>query len=146
MENSYYENTFDTSLEILNPIIASDRIKGDFLKVFIPVFNYEEKYRDNFCDDYVDNEEIDWSENRRLRSNHHLRCTYKYHQVFVNDSLYQADYIRFRHPHMDEYGIVTYLPTESFKTGRNDLKIFKLKEPNGEAFGQHFIPFWFAKD
>lgn len=146
MENSYYENTLNTDLEILNPVLPSDQIKGAFLKIFIPVFDHEEQYRDNFCDDYLDNEDIHFRKNRSLKRNHNIGCMKKYHQIFVNDSLYQEDFIRFRHPNNQEYGIVTYLPTKAFKYGRNDLRIMKLKEPGGEAFRKDFIPFWFARE
>jgi len=142
--NEYYEDLLSEDYEILNPVIPSDQVTTPFLKIFIPVFSNESEVQTSFCGDYVDDDNLNFDENKTQKRLFYIGCYNSYHQVFVNDSLYQVELLRHRHSHMSEFGVVGYIPTSNFKVGKNKLTIVKLKDEKGERLREDFIPFWFA--
>ena len=44
-----------------------------------------------------------------------------------------------------DFGIVTYIPTDNFRKGKNELRTVKLETPAGEIYEELVIPFWFSK-
>ncbi len=142
----YYENQHPTGKEILNPVIPSDQIKSPFLKVFIPVFDNEEYFQKKFCAPYENDPSKTRRENNRAKSEQRIFCYRKYHQVLINDSLYQAEFLKHDHPNNDEFGIIAYLPTNDFKAGKNELRVLKRKDLEGSIYSEVKIPFWFSKN
>lgn len=140
-----YEDQLKKGEEILHPTISSNQIEGAFLKVFIPIFNNEDPIQEAICTPYVEDSTKSEGVNRRLKTEQRLYCYQKYHQVFVNDSLYQVDdFIKYEHPNNEEFGIIGYLPTNYFKFGKNNLKVVKLKNKEGAIYDEFNIPFWFS--
>ncbi len=141
-----YENQLKKEVEIIYPTISSPQIEGAFLKVFIPVFNNEEVIQEGICEPYQEDSTKSEDLNRYLKKEQILFCYQKYHQVFVNDSLYQInEFMKHEHPNNEEFGIIGYLPTNHFKFGKNNLRIVKLKNKEGEVYDEFNIPFWFSK-
>ena len=56
------------------------------------------------------------------------------YQIMVNDSIYENLTFRFyAHPHKDQKGLLTVIPTEGFKSGENVLKSQERKpNPNNK--------------
>jgi len=141
----FYEDSHPEKKTIMNPVIPSQQINGSFLKIFIPVFDNEDFIQENFCGTFVEDEAKSWAENRRAKKEQMIFCYQKYHQVFVNDSLYQVEFLKEDHPHNLEFGIVGFLPTDRFLKGKNELRTVKLETPEGEIYDELTIPFWFSK-
>ena len=142
----YYESQHLKGKEILNPIIPSDQIKSPFLKVFIPIFDNEEYFQKDFCEPYENDPLKTRRENNRVRNEQRIFCYRKYHRLSVNDSLYQVEFLKHNHRNNDEFGIVAYLPTSSFKVGKNELQVLKMKNLQDSIYSEVKIPFWFSKN
>jgi len=143
MYSSFYENQYLEGKEILNPIITSDQVNGKFLSVFIPVFSNESFIRDKMCENYVPDSTKTDDDNRKIRKEQRVFCYEKYHQIYVNDSLYQVDFLHKNHMNKGEFGIVAYLPTDDFRLGKNIVEIVKIQDKEGTVFQRTEIPFWF---
>lgn len=142
-----YENQLKKGEAILYPTIPSDQIESPFLRVFIPVFKNERFIQKTFCAPYEEDDSKSEEVNNRLKREQKLDCYKKYHQVFVNDSLYQVnEFMKHDHPNNEEFGIIGYLPTNHFKFGKNNLRIVKLKNKEEEVYDEFNIPFWFSKN
>ena len=140
----FYEDGLSEKKGIINSVIPSQKISDPLLKVFIPVFESENFIQEAFCEPYQRDESKRRFENRRLKSEQQIFCYRKYHQVFVNDSLYRVDFLAHNHPHKNEFGLLCYIPTEAFKLGLNEVRTVKLKNPEGEVYDELTIPFWFS--
>ena len=143
MYPNFYENQYSEGKEILNPIISSDQVSGKFLSVFIPVFRNEGFIRDRMCDTYVPDSTKSEDDNMKMEKEQRIFCSRKYHQVYVNDSLYQVEFLSKNHTNKDESGIVAYLPTDDFVIGKNLLEVVKIQDEEGTIFQRTEIPFWF---
>lgn len=143
MYPNFYENQHPQGKEILSPIISSDQISGKFLSVFIPVFRNEKFIRDKICSTYIPDETISDDDNKKRKKEQGVFCYRKYHQIYVNDSLYQVEFIHKNHMNKDEFGIVGYIPTDDFFIGKNLLEVVKIQDEKGAIFQRTEIPFWF---
>ncbi|MEP0985007.1 hypothetical protein [Ekhidna sp.] len=76
-----------------------------------------------------------------------LACQSSIYQIMVNDSIYENLTFRFyAHPHKDQKGLLTVIPTEGFKSGENVLQIRKVHlDSLGDAKINKYVtvPFWF---
>lgn len=142
----FYEEQHSEKKRILNPIIPSDQITGAFLKIFIPVFDNESFIEENFCEPYKNDDSKNRFTNRRLKREQMIFCYQKYHQIFINDSLYQVDFLTHDHSYNEEFGILGYIPTNDFQKGKNEVRIVKLETPEGTIYDELTIPFWFSKN
>lgn len=143
MYPSFYENQYLEGKEILNPIISSDQITGKFLSVFIPIFKNESFIREALCETYVSDSTKSDDDNRKIEKEQRVFCYRKYHQVYVNDSLYQIELLHKNHMNKDEFGLVGYIPTDDFQIGKNILEVVKVQDDKGTIFQRTEIPFWF---
>ena len=127
---------------ILTAVLESDRIKGKYMKVFVPVLNPEEIMVDIICGKYKRDEKMTQGEHWDASAQFWLDCYKKYHRFYLNDQLVDADIIKHNHPNKGEDGVLAYIKTENLNEGMNILKIEKLKKES-EAFRTMRIPFWF---
>lgn len=130
--------------KILTATIESDQIDGDFLKVFVPIFKGESPVIDSLCGRWLGNDKLTEDENRQNSRQFWLDCYGKYHQFYVNDSLYQIDLVKHNHRNQGEFGTLTFIPTNNFQPGKNILRVEKIRAKSGAIYRTMNIPFWFS--
>lgn len=138
----YEEDLMGESKTIFTPFIESKLIKGKQMKLFVPIHNNENNVIENLCGVWKDKDELSRMENRKLSHQFFTACYEKYHKVYLNDSLYQIDFVKYEHPIGQTDGILTYLPTNNLKAGKNTLKVEKMYDSTN-VFRTVNIPFWF---
>lgn len=142
MVSTHYDSNLDGSTRLFSATIPSERINDDLLRVFVPVFRNEKVQMDSLCGAWQKDENLSKDENRKNKRERWQNCAQKYHQFYVNDSLYTSELVHYEHPNQGEDGVLTYLPTEKFKSGKNILQIKKVKK-DGSVYRTITIPFWF---
>ncbi len=150
----FYERTDKTFIEeyeehlmidggpIYSTLIEKELIEGKMMKVFVPIFDNEQVVYSAYCGDYIDQEALDQEENKKQARQFYVDCYNKYHRVSINDEVIITDFIKHNHPHRGTYGVLTYLPTDNFKKGKNYLKVEKLSVDG--VYRTMVVPFWFA--
>lgn len=139
---THYDSNLDGSEKLFSATIPSERIHGDLMRVFVPVFRNEKVQMDSLCGEWQKDKNLSDAENRRKKRERWRDCAQKYHQFYVNDSLYTSELVHYEHPNQGEDGVLTYLPTEKFKLGKNILRIEKVKK-DGTVYRRIRIPFWY---
>ena len=147
-----YENLVGKEVEIYSPIMQSDVITDDFVKVFIPTIE-REKERINFKEyDFVERVKLKTGERKaRIKTleAHDLEklAAYKqFNHIYINDvEQPNLDYQFYTHPQATEEGLLVYVPTEKCVKGRNILEIRKdyFSEDSIQKIVK--IPFFFEK-
>lgn len=131
--------------KILTAIIESDQVTGDFLKAFVPIFKSESEVIDSLCGAWANNADLTEDENRQSRYQFWSDCYSKYHQFYVNDSLYRVDIVKHTHRNQGENGVLGFIPTNNFKEGKNILRVEKVRSNKDKPYRIMNIPFWYAK-
>jgi hypothetical protein len=141
-----YENLIDKEAEIYTPIIQSDVIADDFLKVFIPNIA-RERERMSFKE-YSIKERFKMNNAQREAIDKERFEVYKqFNRIYINDTL-QANltYQFYAHPQATERGLLIYVPSENFIKGRNILEIRKNYFSEDSIQKIVKIPFFFKKE
>ena len=139
----YEKNNIDTR-SITNPVIPDEEISGKFMRLFIPILKNESTLQDGFCATFEEDNNLTDAQNAAAEARAQLDCYVSYHRILVNDSVYNVEFTRHKHPRGNELGLLGYLPTKDFKLGKNNLRIEKLKNKGGDLFRKTDIPFWFT--
>ncbi len=145
---SFYEDRLEGEVRIWNPVIPSEQISGQMLKLFIPTFKREEIHMERICGKWSTPGEGDLSfqEKRNQKRAFYLSCYQQYNKIFVNDSLYTGlEWLYYEHSYAGEDGVVTFIPTDAFKTGLNRLRIEQAYRYEDQTKTVH-LPFWFSKE
>lgn len=139
-----YENLFPEDFIILAPVIPSDIIEGSNIRLFIPWLEREQKFADDLCGKFIEEEDLSRIENRLAKSKHKIECSQKYFEIYLNDSLLtDLKYYQHFHSNDKERGFLTYIPTKNCKPLENILKIKShYKNEEGEM-KETQIPFIF---
>ena len=140
LDPNYYESENTKNTFLLTPEIQSDIIKSDVLKIFIPIFDNEEKMRESTCDTYIEDANKSKVEQRRERRLNQINCYSKYNLIFLNDEKIAVDYLIYTHPRTDQFGIIGYVPFSNAKEGMNVVTI--KKEFDSENIKEWSIPFY----
>ena len=143
--NCYESNLLSDEDLILSALIEKEQISGPLMKVFVPIFPNEEETTDLVCGVYESPENLEREERYKLSRAFYLDCYQKYHQFYINDSLYQVDILKFQHPHRATNGVLTYLPTDYFNKGKNMLTVKKVHPDSSLVYRTMNVPFWFAR-
>jgi hypothetical protein len=133
--SEYYatENTNNTFL--LAPEIESDKITSSLVKVFIPIYTNEKRRREGVCERFISDENNSKSVERQNKRIHFLDCYKKYHQVYIDEELVSADFLKYTHPRTKQFGILAYIEFFDLKRGMHRLKVVK-------NFGEGDIQQW----
>ena len=131
-------------MSVFAPVIESKKIYGNLLEVFIPVQGNESDMIDKVCGEWPEVDSLSRDENRKIKYDFYLACYHKYHRVYLNDSLYQVDFVKFEFPYKRTEGILTYLPIKNLPLGKNRLTIEKVTNQPDSTFRTFHIPFWIA--
>ena len=146
-ENRYYSEYYaDQNIGesfLLGPEIESDIVKGEYLKIFIPIFNNEDAFQDSICGEFEGEGKVTSPEYRDASRAFHYQCYQKYHSVFLNDKKLTIDFLKHDHSRTQQWGILGYLPTKNFKNGKNSVRIRKGSDK--ELIREWAIPFYFVR-
>jgi hypothetical protein len=140
-----YENLIAKEDQIYTPVIQSDVITDDFLKVFIPTIARETAH--------ISFKEPTIAERFKLKTAQRDSLdkvrfeTYKqFNRIFINDvEQPNLDYQFYTHPQATERGLLVYVPSEHFVKGRNILEIRKNYFSKDSVQKIVKIPFFFEK-
>jgi len=130
--------------------IQADIVREPFLKIFIDYPKHLDDDLDLICQDITLPDSVKGFKRRTTLDSAHIICLNQFFQISVNDSVYQN--VEFLYEKIDGAGVkglVTYLPTQQFKTGRNTLKIKNTEAdslPKQHTGTYATIPFWFAPE
>jgi hypothetical protein len=140
-----YENLISKEAQIYSPIIQSDVIADDFLKVFIPNIA-RERERMNLKE-YSIKERFKMKNAQREAIEKERFEVYKaFNRIYINDTLQvNLTYQFYEHPQATERGLLVYIPSENFIKGRNVLEIRKNYFSEDSIQKIVKIPFFFEK-
>lgn len=139
----YETNLTEQSNSIYSAMIPSEVVSDNMMKLFIPIFPNEEPIYTNLCGAFEEQTSLTRAENRKNRRLFNFACFNRYHRITVNDSIVSSELLLHQHPHKKSDGVLTYLPTDNFKKGKNLLKVEKLTNDSTGVYRTMMIPFWF---
>ena len=126
VRSEFYKSNNKENSFLLIPEIESDIIKGKTLKVFIPLFRYENKLLKKLC-------------NQNEKDKFTNECFQKYISIKVNDKEIKKDYLKYLHDRTNQFGLLTYINTDTIKSVKNTISISKGSENEWK------IPFFLEK-
>ena len=140
-----YENLIEKEAEIYSPIIQSDVVTDDFLKVFIPNIAREREHMN--LKEYSFTERIKMKNAQREAIDKDRFEVYKqFNSIYINDTLQaNLNYQFYEHPQASERGLLVYVPSDKFVKGRNILEIRKNYFSEDSIQKIVKIPFFFEK-
>ncbi|MFK7808959.1 MAG: hypothetical protein AB8F74_14235, partial [Saprospiraceae bacterium] len=138
-----YDDQRNKGHRIFTPIIPSDVISGDYLKLFIPDVEREKEQMN--LHDLSLLERIDLGyDGRDSVYQLDLKAYDEFNKIYVNNKVYtNLEFQYFTHTNKEEEGVLTYIPTTDFLKGKNLLEIRKeyfSKEGEQKVVA---IPFYF---
>ncbi len=143
-----YENLIAKEALIYTPIIQSDVVNDDFLKVFIPAIAREKEHIPlKTRSQYSLSERIKMnSTQREALEIDNLQAYKQFNRIFINDVEYpNLDFQYHWHPQAEDKGLLVYIPTDSCKVGRNILEIRKNYFSKDSVQKIVKIPFFFEE-
>ena len=128
--------------------IESDVIEGPVLRVFVLYPKWLDGALEEHCLQPQWPDSLGTSARRVLLDSINLSCLSNFLKLSVNDSMYtQTDWIFYTHPETGSNGLLGYVPTASFPTGKNILSVripSSSKADSLQIYGQ--LPFWFYRE
>jgi hypothetical protein len=141
-----YENLLDKEAIIYTPIIQSDVITDDFLKVFIPTIEREAEHI-NFIEPSFKARFKRTSAERDSLDKVRFEAYKQFNRIYINDTLQaNLEYQFYSHPQATERGLLVYVPSEQFVKGRNILEIRKNYFSKDSVQKIVKIPFFYKKE
>ncbi len=152
ISSHYYENLKSSDRRIMDPIIQSDVIKENYLKLFIPYDVADNDSLKASCPDLYaffdggfstelrirsasDVDSVELSEDfyqNRVKAN--LECFSQFYTITIDDSVYtDLHYYFFTHPNKEEPGILTYIGVNNLSFGPHLLKIDRRRHVNNSG-------------
>ena len=140
-----YENLMGKEAQIYTPVIQSDVITEDFLKIFIPTIA-REKERMNLKDYSIwDRIRMKNAEKEAIDKDK-FEAYKQFNRIYINDvEQLNLDYQFYTHPQAEEKGLLVYVASEKFVKGRNILEIRKNYFSEDSIQKIVKIPFFFDK-
>jgi hypothetical protein len=129
--------------------IASEMVTGPFMKVFVAYPKYLDNSLKQICHlpDEKTLDSLPKPIRRLMLDSLRSDCFSRSLTVLVNDSTYgKTDWLFHRHIGQGTLGVVTYLQTKGFKTGKNFITIQLPsieKQDSMMVLGE--VPFWFSQ-
>ena len=120
--NGFYANRNEEGSFLLAPQLDQDVIESDLVRLFIPIFAYEQDLFKDLCGPIPTEEEEKpiW----------YLDCYTSYHDVYLNGEKVQVDYLKYEQPFSGQFGVIAYLDLKNAKRGSNTVKVIKkMEEP-----------------
>jgi hypothetical protein len=140
-----YENLLDKEAIIYTPIIQSDVITEDFLKVFIPTIEREADHI-NFIEPTIKERFKMKSAQRDSLDKVRFEAYKQFNRIYINGvEQPNLEYQFYTHPQATERGLLVYVPSENFVKGRNILEVRKNYFSKDSVQKIVKIPFFFKK-
>ena len=142
-----YDNlrTFEARIPLVS--LSSDMVTDPFLKVFVVYPKMLDVQIAQQCTLPEIADSLPRPVRSAIRDSAQLECMRNFFKLYINDSLYaQPAWVYHEKPGTTTLGLMAYLPTAGFKTGKNMLwvKIPSRDKPDSlQVFGA--APFWFAE-
>jgi len=137
----YYKSENENIDFLLAPEISSDIIEQKVIKLFIPIFEHEDKLRINKCNTYKNDDSLSFEENRLKTKINFLNCYHQYHEVYINNQKFQPRFKKYKHPRTDQFGILTYINIQNISDGENTLTVKKVYSKEKQT--EWNIPFYY---
>lgn len=143
---AYYDNLRPDDVSRRRVSIQSDIIEGAFLKLFISYPKYYDQEFNQFCPKIKAADSLNVFRRRELLAAQQLDCIADFYQVYINDSLQKnLAYTFYEGEDGLDKGFLSYIPSRSFRVGKNLLKLTKVKlDSNSKKGYVRIIPFWYA--
>ncbi len=140
-----YEDQMVPGRAVFAPLLPSDVITGNVLRVFIPMSRREKVLVDQYCAAYEEDKTLSRRENNRRRRNLFKDCRVNYYEFYVNDNKMDSlEFFRHTHPNAGEEGLLTYISAKHFTAGINRLRIVHLYQNESGEKKESVIPFWYG--
>lgn len=140
-----YENLLEKEAQVYTPIIQSDVVADDFLKVFIPTIEREKEHMGVKEYTLVARFKMNTAQ-REAAKNERLESYKRFNRIYVNGIEYpNLDFHFYQHPQAAENGLLVYVPSQQFTKGRNILEIRKNYFSKDSVQKIVKIPFFFNK-
>ena len=123
--SGYYKSENENNSFLLSPEIESDIIDVSVLKVFIPIFDNEKRMRTTVCAAFEEDKTNSKTIQRENRRKHNLDCYNAYNYVYLNGEEIKVDFIKYKHPKTDQFGILGYVELSKITKGKNTLEVKK---------------------
>ncbi len=144
-----YENLIGKETPIYTPIIQSDVVSDNFIKLFIPTIGREKAHINlkSKRDIYTISERFKLNSTQREAIEiDNLQAYKQFNRIFINDVEYpNLDFQYHWHQQADDKGLLVYIPTDSCKNGKNILEIRKNYFSKDSVQKVVKIPFFFQK-
>lgn len=126
--------------------IPTDVVSEPLLRVFVAYPKALDNQLAGLCASAVQPDSLPRSVRLHRADSINLLCFSRFFRVSVNDSLVSpVEWMFHRHPAENTRGLVTYLPTQPFRQGKNVLLIQAPSEKNPDSLRVYgLVPFWFA--
>lgn len=126
--------------------IPADVVSEPFLRVFVAYPKALDNQLAGLCAPAALPDSLPRRERLHRADSIHLECFSRFFRVLVNDSLLSpVEWMFHRHPAENTRGLVAYLPTRQFRTGKNVLLVQAPSEQKADSLRVYgVVPFWFA--
>ncbi len=127
--------------------IQSDVVQGPVLRLFVAYRKWLDGPLEKHCGQLQLPKNQSKNAQRIMKDSFNMACLSGFFQLSVNDSVYtQPDWVFYTHPETGSHGLLGYVPTAGFPTGKNILsvRIPSIARPDSLAvYGE--LPFWFYR-
>ncbi len=138
-----YANTADKEAFLLGPQIESDVVERSLMKLFIPIYSYEDELCDRLTGVYIKSGDLERDAEREIRRKWHLDRRVNYHEIQLNDRDITVDFIGYNLPNTGQYGLLGYVNLQGgVAQEKNELRIRKELEDNESEWT---IPFHYIE-
>ena len=143
-----YEDQLPEKTRPNSVMLPSEMATGSLLKVFVTYPKSLDEVLGKYCSLPTLSDSMPKMRRRIVLDSLRSDCFSKMLYVSVNDSVYQShEWVFQRHTATGVLGVMTYLPTSHFKTGKNVLTIqlpTLSRKDSMQTYGE--VPFWFGRD
>jgi hypothetical protein len=141
----YHRNYLDTysGNYLLHPIIQSELIEDNYIKLFIPEFTRERKSREIICGAFSKNPKLSNLENKLARELYYDECGQSYYSIIIDKGrIGNLDFRRRRHNNKGQWGYQVIIPIDSITPGKHLLKIKMAYKNEENESASRVIPFY----
>ena len=128
---------------ILRPIIQSQEIEEDYLKLFLPKYKRESDFRKTICGELEYPDGMEKKDKRIMRAKYRADCANSCYEIMVdNRDVYNVKFNYRIHSNAGEQGYEAYVPLDSISTGYHELKIVTPYKNEDGVNAIRVIPFY----
>ncbi|KAA3624322.1 MAG: hypothetical protein DWQ02_23230 [Bacteroidetes bacterium] len=143
---SNYENSISEK-RILRPVIQSQTITTDHIKLFIPWFEREVDARGKICGTPAPPDSLSQTEKRQFKNRFINNCMSEYYKISIDDKIKPG--LKFKkhyHQHHEEKGFQTFIALDSLENGQHLLKIEKGYTNEDGKSAVQYVPFYLERN